>query len=119
MDEQEIQKKLFTVIENFKKQALAYCLNFEGSERKISREVRNRIHAQYGKESFSPVINWYQEFGDQFDSDILDNIISDYLSEQNYEKESFVIPKDRLKNMLWNLTRSESKKIMDELIKNE
>ncbi len=119
MDKQDIQKKLQHVIENFEKQALAYYLHFEGSERKISQEVRNKIHEKYGKESFSPVINWYGEFGDYFDSEELDKIILAYLNEQNYNKESFVIPKDRLKNMLWNTTRDKGKKILDELSSND
>jgi len=109
---EEIQNLLQDLINSFKKKSLAYYLHFETSERKLTQEIKNSIKEKYGQEKFMPLIGWIESFGEIADSDILDDEINNYLDSVNYKAETFVIPKDRLKNMLWNSARDEGKKIL-------
>ncbi len=108
-----INQKLQIVIKEFKKRALAYYLHFETSELKLAQEVKNAIKEKYGDEKFFPSMNWYKIIGEVLqNSEELDNEINAFLKSQNYDKESFLLPKDRLKNMLWNDARVEGKLIL-------
>ncbi len=115
MTQTDIEQNLNTIIESFKKRSLAYYLHFETSERKLAQDIKNSIKEKYGQEKFMPSMNWTELFGEIADSDHLDKEILKYLDSLNYKEESFIIPKDRLKNMLWNNARSEGKKILSQL----
>lgn len=112
-----IQEKLVEAVERFKTKALAYYLGFEAAERKLPQEVKNGLKEQYGKEKFMPAMEWKTFFGEEMeDSDALDTAIMSYLKEVNYSKEAFVMPKDRIKNMLWNNIRQQGKSILDKAV---
>ena len=112
--EDDIEQKLNDIIDSFKIRSLAYYLHFESSERKLAQDVKNIIKEKYGREKFMPAIDWAEAFGDLADSDILDEKIQNYLDSIKYEDESFILPKDRLKNMIWNNSRDEGKKVLSE-----
>jgi hypothetical protein len=114
-EHEEIRKKLGTLIESYKKRCLAYYLHFESSERKLPQAIKNTIKEKYGQEKFMPAPGWVDAFGENADSDILDNEIIAYLTLVDYTKEDFVIPRDRLKNMIWNNAREEGQKILTEI----
>jgi hypothetical protein len=115
MTPKEVNQNLNALIESFKNKSLAYYLHFESSERKLDQEIKNKIKEKYGLEKFMPAMGWTETFGDIADSDILDEQIQKYLNTLNYDQENFVLPKDRIKNMLWNNARSEGKKILAEV----
>lgn len=94
--------------------ALAYYLHFESSERRLPQDVKNALKEKYGKKIFMPIVNWRKDIGDFTDSDAFDTAITAYLEAVNYDQEKFVLPKNRLLNMLWNKARSEGKKIIDD-----
>jgi len=113
---EEIKVKLEETIAGYQKRALAYYLHFESSERKMSQDVKNELKEKYGKETFMPVLNWTESFGENLsDSDELDTAILKHFDSINYDKEKFVRPKDRLKNMIWNACREEGKAILEKL----
>ncbi len=108
----DAENKLSSLIKSYKIKLLAYYLHFEASERKLPQEFKNAIKEKYGQEKILPAIDWTQTLGELADSDILDEEIKKYLESKNYIQESFLLPKDRLKNMLWNDAREEGKKIL-------
>ena len=107
-------QQLESLVENYAKKCLAYYLTFEMGERRLPQEVRLKIRKQYGSEKFLPVIDWKAYFDPAFiDSDALDDLISAYLKGKGYDKESFVLPKDRLKNFIWNSSREKGSGILE------
>jgi len=113
LSEQEILEKLKHSIDTYYQKALAYYLQFETSEMKLAQDKKNEIKETYGFERFMPTFEWTETFGaDLSESDLLDAVILDYFKSIDYDKESFVLPKDRVKNMLWNKAREEGKKIL-------
>lgn len=112
---ENLQEKLQNLIESYQKQALAYYLHFETSERKLAQDIKNQIKKEYGSEKFMPAINWQETFAELADSDTLDDLLNNYFKQINYTQEHFVLPKDRLKNMLWENARTAGKKILENL----
>lgn len=113
LSEQELLEKLKGAIDVYYTKALAYYLQFETSEMKLVQEKKNQIKEKYGFERFIPSFEWTETFGEELgESDILDTVILDYFKSINYDKENFVLAKDRVKNMLWNKAREEGKKIL-------
>lgn len=111
--EQEIQEQLKNAMDNYYARALAYYLQFETSEMRLAQDKKNEIKEKYGFERFMPSFDWNKTFGDELaESDQLDSVILNYFQTINYDKESFVLPRDRVKNMLWNKARKEGKKIL-------
>jgi hypothetical protein len=111
--EQEILEKLKNAMDDFYKKALAYYLQFETSEMRLEQDKKNEIKDKYGFERFMPAFHWTHIFGNELgESDQLDAIILDYFKSINYDKEGFVLPRDRVKNMLWNKARRQGKEIL-------
>ena len=111
--EQEILGKLKNAMDVYYQKALAYYLQFETSEMKLVQDKKNEIKEKYGFERFMPVFTWKETFGEEFyESDLLDSVILNYFKSIDYDKENFVLAKDRVKNMLWNKARVEGKKIL-------
>jgi len=114
LSEQEILEKLKNVMDVYYKKALAYYLQFETSEMKLVQDKKNQVKGKYGFERFMPAFEWNETFGSELsESDLLDRVILDYFKSIDYDKENFVLPKDRVKNMLWNKAREEGKKILE------
>ena len=110
---EEILEKLKNAMDEYYKKALAYYLQFETSEMRLEQEKKNEIKEKYGFERFMPAFQWTHIFGNELsESDLLDSIILDYFKSINYDKEGFVLPKDRIKNMLWNKARQQGKEIL-------
>lgn len=115
ISENEILEKLKKTMDTYYQKALAYYLHFETSEMRLAQDQKNKIKEKYGSEQFLPSFNWEETFGKELsESDTLDVIILSYLKSINYDKENFVLPKDRVKNMLWNKARQEGKKILEQ-----
>ncbi|KAA3614864.1 MAG: hypothetical protein D8M58_10440 [Calditrichaeota bacterium] len=115
MTPDDVAKKLKDTIISFEEKCLSYYLHFESSERKLAQDIKNKIKEKYGSEKFMPALGWKESFGELADSDILDNEIKKYLESISYNEEKFVLPKDRIKNMIWNNARVEGKKILSRL----
>jgi hypothetical protein len=80
---------------------------------KLVQDKKNEIKEKYGFERFMPAFAWRETFGEDLsESDLLDTVILDYFKSIHYDKENFVLAKDRVKNMLWNKARDEGKKIL-------
>ena len=113
LSEHEILERLKNSMDAYFKKALAYYLQFESSEMKLVQDKKNEIKEMYGFERFMPSFEWTETFGNELsESNLLDTVILDYFKSIDYDKESFVLPKDRVKNMLWNRAREEGKKIL-------
>ena len=111
--EQEILDQLKNAMDNYYSKALAYYLQFETSEMRLAQDKKNVIKEKYGFERFMPSFEWNKTFGDKLaESDLLDSVIINYFKTISYDKESFVLPRDRVKNMLWNKAREDGKKIL-------
>lgn len=104
-----------TIAEAYHKDALAYFLHFESSEQRLAQALKTQLREKYGKQIFMPKINWSEVHGKDADSDAFDEAITAYLDQLAYKKEKFVLPKNRLINMIWNNVREEGKKIIREL----
>ena len=119
LSEQEILEKLQKAMDAYYAKALAYYLQFETSEMKLVQEKKNQIKEKYGFERFMPSFEWTETFGNELsESDLLDSVILDYFKSINYDKENFVLPRDRVKNMLWNKAREEGKEILNQFKNN-
>ena len=113
LSEQEILEKLKNSMDAYFKKTLAYYLQFETSEMKLEQDKKNEIKEMYGFERFLSAFEWTETFGEELsESNLLDTVILDYFKSIEYDKESFVLPKDRVKNMLWNKAREDGKKIL-------
>jgi len=113
ISEQEILQKLKNAMDIFYQKALAYYLQFETSEMRLAQDKKNEVKEKYGSERFMPAFTWTETFGEDLsESEQLDAVILDYFKSVNYDKESFVLPRDRVKNMLWNKAREEGRKIL-------
>ena len=119
LSEQEILEKLQKAMDAYYVKALAYYLHFESSEMKLAQEHKKQLKEKYGNEQFMPSFVWTETFDEELcESDILDTVILDYFKSINYDKENFVLPKDRVKNRLWNRAREEGKEILNQFKNN-
>ena len=111
----DFNQTIKTIADAFHKDALAYFLHFESSEQRLTQALKTKPKEKYGKQIFMPKINWFEAHGEDADSDAFDEAITAYLDQLAYNKEKFVLPKNRLINMIWNNVREEGKKIIQEL----
>ncbi len=119
MKKEQIDEVLREMIADYSQKALAYMLHFETGERRLEQDKRKELQEKYGKEAFSPVLDWSGHFGELADSDILDERINALLQNEGYDKEEFVIPRDRLKNKLWNEARRQAHDILNQIQKEQ
>jgi len=119
MKKEQIDEVLRDMIADYSQKALAYMLHFESGERRLEQDTRKQLQEKYGKEAFSPALDWAGHFGNLADSDILDERITALLQKEGYDKEEFVIPRDRLKNKLWNEARRKAHHILDQIQKEQ
>ncbi len=107
-------RQLEKLVEDHARKTLAYYLTFEMGERRLAQELRLKIREQYGSEKFMPAMDWKAFFDPAFiDSDGFDQLITTFLSDKGYDKEKFVLPRDRLKNYIWNNARREGRDILN------
>jgi len=118
LDMPEIKKIIKEIADSFYKDALAYYLHFESSEQRLAQTVKNSLKEKYGKQIFMPAIHWNKTVGPSADTDAFDDAISAYLEDLSYQKEKFVLPKNRFTNMLWNKVRQDGQKIISEMTGN-
>ncbi|MBD3224668.1 MAG: hypothetical protein GF313_08055 [Caldithrix sp.] len=116
-----IKADLYTFIKEKEHQALAYLLNFEAGERRLSYEVKKDLQKRFGKEILSPQLRWKSRFeyiGPEYES-ILDDLISEFLKDKGYNEDPYLIPRDRLKNYIWKKSRQQAHAILNELTQRE
>ncbi len=102
--------------ETFYSKALAYLLHFEASEKRMAQDMRKKLRDEYGFEKMMPAIPWVETFGaEKADSDALDQLIIEYLNKHNAPENAAIMPRDRLKNFLWDKARKEAHAIIKAL----
>ncbi len=97
--------------------ARAYFMHFEANERKYSLQTKRQLKEKYGKEIYAPEIRWKREFeflGPHFE-EVVDRLSAEYLAAIPYHEQSYLLPRDRLKNYLWNKARADAHGILDQL----
>jgi len=111
-----IKNDLNKIIQTYTHHAVAYYLGFEATERNFTVEQKQRLQEVYGKETSGPTLYWRTLFPfiDNDSDYLIDEVVQDYLKAVRYEGDAFLLPRDRLKNMLWNKARNQVKQILDQ-----
>jgi hypothetical protein len=102
------QEKFDQLRREYFRQAKAYLLFFECSERRLEQPVREKLYDEFGRQTISPEPEWPDTWlNDEKSFDQLSKMIGNYLESENYQHEKFLNPPDRLRHYLWNKARTE------------